>query len=158
MDEQDESQSAEPSQELWEILEILDESRWQYLVTWAGIDPETGKPWEPSWTDKPLKSAPELVKAWNAKKAAAKAKKDAPQKKGKQRHSELDKPPKQKSLKRKRDTDSTSRGGSESSRQTRSISVATAVANKHGSKGMERDYSDSRLVVIPSNRFLSCRY
>jgi hypothetical protein len=33
----------------WEAIEILDQKGDQFLVSWAGIDPETGKQWEPTW-------------------------------------------------------------------------------------------------------------
>jgi hypothetical protein len=38
--------------ELWDVTDIIDEKRGQYLVNWAGVDPATGKPWKPSWVAK----------------------------------------------------------------------------------------------------------
>ena len=37
------------SQKLWDATAILDERKNQYLIEWIGIDPDTGKQWEPSW-------------------------------------------------------------------------------------------------------------
>ncbi|OBZ71740.1 hypothetical protein A0H81_08750 [Grifola frondosa] len=50
---------------LHEALEILDEG---YLVRWAGIDPETGEPWKPSWMSKG-NCTDGLVARWEAAKA-----------------------------------------------------------------------------------------
>ena len=33
----------------WEAVEILDQKGDQFLVSWAGTNPETGKQWEPTW-------------------------------------------------------------------------------------------------------------
>ena len=40
--------AAADSQGFWEALEIIDETREQYFIRWAGTD-ERGKPWPPSW-------------------------------------------------------------------------------------------------------------
>ena len=57
----------------WEITEIIEEQGNHYLVRWAGIDPETKKPWSPSWVDKTDCNAPILVQQWQkAKQNAAK--------------------------------------------------------------------------------------
>ncbi|WWC89509.1 uncharacterized protein L201_004433 [Kwoniella dendrophila CBS 6074] len=57
---------------LWEVSEILDErgarATGDYLVQWKGFDPETGKPWEPSWTKKEG-CTPNLIRDWKIKKA-----------------------------------------------------------------------------------------
>ncbi|KAF8325475.1 hypothetical protein F5887DRAFT_843330, partial [Amanita rubescens] len=37
---------------LWDVIDIIDEKRAQYLVNWAGVDPATKKPWKPSWVAK----------------------------------------------------------------------------------------------------------
>ena len=115
--------------ELWEILEILEETKNQYFVAWAGNDPD-GKPWEPGWTDKPLNHAPEILAAWEAKKAKlkAKAKKTTAKKKGKKRDDTEDDGAAKKTLKRKRSGGSTRRDTSETSRRTRSVS--THLPNK----------------------------
>ena len=113
--------------ELWEILEILEETKDQYLVAWAGNGPD-GKPWEPGWTDKPLKHAPEILAAWEAKKAKAKAKKKTAKKKGQKRDRAEDDSAAKKSLKRKRSGGSARRDTSETSRRTRSVS--TNLPNK----------------------------
>lgn len=33
----------------WIIDEIIAEKATRYKVTWAGYNPQTGEPWEPSW-------------------------------------------------------------------------------------------------------------
>lgn len=33
----------------WIIDEIIAEKATRYKVIWAGYDPQTGEPWEPSW-------------------------------------------------------------------------------------------------------------
>jgi len=33
----------------FEAIEILDQKGSKYLVSWAGIDPDTGKQWKPTW-------------------------------------------------------------------------------------------------------------
>ncbi|KAH9816325.1 hypothetical protein DFH28DRAFT_221867 [Melampsora americana] len=51
------------SENEYEAIEILEESRTEYLIRWAGVDPETNEPWEPSW--QPKRNASEaLVKTW----------------------------------------------------------------------------------------------
>ena len=39
----------------------------QYKVVWAGIDPSTGKPWNPSWVEKDNCTSA-LVRSWKRKK------------------------------------------------------------------------------------------
>ncbi|KAI9455970.1 hypothetical protein HD554DRAFT_2030685 [Boletus coccyginus] len=52
---------------LWEVKEIIAESGSEYKVDWAGADPGTGKPWEPSWVSK--SDCTDLAVAqWEAKK------------------------------------------------------------------------------------------
>jgi len=41
-------------QQLWEALEILDKKGNKYLVAWAGTDPDTGRPYEPTWVAAPV--------------------------------------------------------------------------------------------------------
>ncbi|WVQ67851.1 uncharacterized protein L199_006056 [Kwoniella botswanensis] len=57
---------------LWEVSEILDErgppKTGDYLVQWKGKDPDTGKPWTPSWTKK-KDCTTDLVREWKAKRA-----------------------------------------------------------------------------------------
>ncbi|CAG8673879.1 5326_t:CDS:2, partial [Acaulospora colombiana] len=47
-----ETHTSDDSQSLWPVNRILRESRSKYEVEWAGLDPETGKPWKPSWIPK----------------------------------------------------------------------------------------------------------
>jgi len=52
---------------LWEVKEITAESGSQYKVEWAGTDPDTRKPWQPSWVSK--SDCTDLAVAqWEAKK------------------------------------------------------------------------------------------
>ncbi|KAF9442661.1 hypothetical protein P691DRAFT_637605, partial [Macrolepiota fuliginosa MF-IS2] len=51
------------SQTLWEVLEIVAERKDQYRVRWAGVDPETGKPWPLDWVPKEDCTDP-LVITW----------------------------------------------------------------------------------------------
>ncbi|KAH0825748.1 hypothetical protein J3R83DRAFT_9006, partial [Lanmaoa asiatica] len=51
---------------LWEV-EIIAENARKYHVVWAGTDPDTGKPWEPSWVDK-SDCTDQAVAQWEAKK------------------------------------------------------------------------------------------
>ncbi|KAK6910249.1 hypothetical protein I203_104281 [Kwoniella mangroviensis CBS 8507] len=57
---------------LWEVSEILDErgpsKTGDYLIQWKGKDPDTGKPWTPSWTKK-KNCTNDLVLEWKAKRA-----------------------------------------------------------------------------------------
>ena len=43
----------EDEDELWEVVEILAarkmNSKEGFIVRWAGLNPDTGKPWEDSW-------------------------------------------------------------------------------------------------------------
>ena len=57
----------------WPALEILKERKHDYLVNWDGVDPETGKPWTPSWTRK-VEVTEDLIEVWEAKKALKKKK------------------------------------------------------------------------------------
>ncbi|KAF8578276.1 hypothetical protein K439DRAFT_1362563 [Ramaria rubella] len=53
---------------LWSVLEIVKEYRGKYLVKWEGFDPDTGKPWAPSWVPK-YDCTDELIHDWKTKKA-----------------------------------------------------------------------------------------
>jgi len=53
---------------LWEVLEILKESKGRYLVKWGGIDPKTNKPWPDSWVPKE-DCTDTLIAEWKFKKA-----------------------------------------------------------------------------------------
>lgn len=33
----------------WEAIDIIDQKGDRYLISWAGINPNTGKQWEPTW-------------------------------------------------------------------------------------------------------------
>ncbi|KNE94879.1 hypothetical protein, variant 1 [Puccinia striiformis f. sp. tritici PST-78] len=51
----------------YEAIEILKEKGGMYHIRWAGIDPETNKPWKPTWEPKAM--ANDLLKAdWLEKK------------------------------------------------------------------------------------------
>jgi hypothetical protein len=48
------SQSSSSQEGLWEVEKILDEKKdkrgkVKFLLKWAGIDPDTGKQWDPTW-------------------------------------------------------------------------------------------------------------
>jgi len=38
--------------DVWAVIEILAEKGNRYRVQWYGTDPDTGKPWPPSWIPK----------------------------------------------------------------------------------------------------------
>ncbi len=48
------------SEETYQAFEILEEG---YLVRWAGIDPDTGEPWKPTWVPK-RDCGEELITRW----------------------------------------------------------------------------------------------
>lgn len=54
----------------WEALEILAEDRKRYKIKWAGIDADTGEPWEDSWTLKEYVTD-DLINSWTRKKELA---------------------------------------------------------------------------------------
>lgn len=64
---------------LWEVIEILAERGNRYKVKWAGDDPQTGKPWAPSWVAK-HDCTDKLIHEWKLKQAKKKKKKDSPKK------------------------------------------------------------------------------
>jgi len=43
------AQDSSSQESFYEAIEILAKKGNTYLVAWAGINPETGKQWEPSW-------------------------------------------------------------------------------------------------------------
>ncbi|OAV99429.1 hypothetical protein PTTG_25376 [Puccinia triticina 1-1 BBBD Race 1] len=51
----------------YEAIEILKERGGRYYIRWAGIDPETEKPWKPTWEPKALANEL-LVDDWKGKK------------------------------------------------------------------------------------------
>ncbi|WVQ77216.1 hypothetical protein IAR50_006899 [Cryptococcus sp. DSM 104548] len=57
--------------ELYDAIRILDErvkkGKGEYLVEWAGIDPDTGETWLPEWTAK-TSCTNDLIKEWRAVK------------------------------------------------------------------------------------------
>jgi len=74
-DGEEQAGEAEPGEDgYWPALEILGERKHEYLVNWDGTDPETGRPWSPSWTRK-TEVTDDLIEAWGEKKAAKKKKK-----------------------------------------------------------------------------------
>lgn len=66
-DESDASPSSYRSQSQSRVLrvplKIVDESHTQYLVKWAGNDPDTDAPWEDSWVEKAM-AAQHLLPGW----------------------------------------------------------------------------------------------
>jgi hypothetical protein len=60
---------------LWEVLGITAEQGNNYRVRWAGIDPQTGKPWKQSWVHK-HDCTDVLVRAWKVKQAKSRKIKD----------------------------------------------------------------------------------
>ncbi|KAG6864660.1 hypothetical protein C0991_008037 [Blastosporella zonata] len=56
---------------LWEVVEITGEKPKYYKVRWAGIDPDTGKPWVQSWVLK-ADCTDDLVHEWKRKKTLKK--------------------------------------------------------------------------------------
>jgi hypothetical protein len=56
---------------LWKVIEIIDEKKKAYLVKWEGVDPETNKPWDPSWVPK-HDCTDDLVAAWKLSKKTRK--------------------------------------------------------------------------------------
>ena len=71
---------------LWSVLEIIKEDKKRYLVKWEGIDPDTGKPWDPSWVPK-RDCTDDLIYEWKV----TKAKKDKARKKKRQIHDDMGK-------------------------------------------------------------------
>ena len=57
-----------PYDGLWPVIEILAEKNNQYRVRWEGTNPDTLKPWAPSWIPKKDASAA-LVDDWKERKA-----------------------------------------------------------------------------------------
>jgi len=69
-DGEEQVEEPEPGEDgYWPALEILNETKYDYLVKWDGVDPETGRAWEPSWTRK-SEVTDDLIEAWEAKEAA----------------------------------------------------------------------------------------
>jgi hypothetical protein len=54
---------------LWEAIEITGEKPGFYKIRWAGIDPDTGKPWKQSWSEKE-DCTEGLIREWEHKQAA----------------------------------------------------------------------------------------
>jgi hypothetical protein len=59
------------SQNLWEVIAIVDEKRGRFKVQWAGTDPQTKEPWPNSWVGKNDVTS-DLVKEWKEKRASKK--------------------------------------------------------------------------------------
>jgi len=51
----------------FEAVEILNEERGKFLISWAGTDPATGRPYEPSWEPKSYANK-QLRADWQARK------------------------------------------------------------------------------------------
>jgi hypothetical protein len=62
----------DPNQE-WSADRILKEKEGYYYISWAGIDPDTSKPWRPTWEPKNLANEA-LVMEWREKKKSSKKK------------------------------------------------------------------------------------
>ncbi|KAA1088931.1 hypothetical protein PGT21_000300 [Puccinia graminis f. sp. tritici] len=50
-------------QQEWAANQILQEKGGKYLIEWSGLDPTTGRPWEPSWEPKKMANRA-LVADW----------------------------------------------------------------------------------------------
>lgn len=61
------------SEQLWEVEEIMEESKGRFLVKWAGTD-DRGNPWDNSWVPRE-DVTDDLVAEWREKKAKEKEKK-----------------------------------------------------------------------------------
>lgn len=72
-------------QTMWDVIEILKERKGHYFVQWAGDDPQTGKPWTPTWARK-VDVTDDLVEKWKAQKAERKERAAARRKKCAWRH------------------------------------------------------------------------
>lgn len=70
---------------LWDVIEILREKKSHYFVKWAGVDPQTGKPWASSWVGKG-DVTDDLVEKWKTQKAEMKERAAARRKKCAWRH------------------------------------------------------------------------
>ena len=44
-------QNSSSQESLYVVRDVLDQKGDKYLLAWAGIDPQTGKPWEPTWVE-----------------------------------------------------------------------------------------------------------
>ncbi|KZT09582.1 uncharacterized protein LAESUDRAFT_511729 [Laetiporus sulphureus 93-53] len=71
-------------EQLYDAIEILAERGNQYKVRWDGVDPQTGKPWAPSWVGK-HDCTDNLIYEWKVKQA--RKKKRAEKRKSKARSS-----------------------------------------------------------------------
>lgn len=74
-------EGANDSQEEWEAVRILAQTGQgfgtKYLIEWAGIDPQTGKRWEPTW-EKAVNAGEGLRASWKIEQQKqAQAKKEA---------------------------------------------------------------------------------
>ncbi|KAA1083185.1 hypothetical protein PGT21_027186 [Puccinia graminis f. sp. tritici] len=54
-------------QQEWAANQILREKGGKYLIEWSGLDPATGRPWEPSWEPKKMANRA-LVADWRKAK------------------------------------------------------------------------------------------
>ena len=70
-------------QDVWAVNAILKERKNHYLVDWLGEDPETGKPWPPSWVVK-HDCTDYLVMQWKKEKAKTKKEKAEKKRRGEQ--------------------------------------------------------------------------
>ncbi|KAF2179844.1 hypothetical protein K469DRAFT_673661 [Zopfia rhizophila CBS 207.26] len=59
-------------QDYWKANCILQETKTKYLIEWAGVDPSTRKPYEPTWEPK-ANANNDLKEEWKQKKSAKKA-------------------------------------------------------------------------------------
>ncbi|KAI0778388.1 hypothetical protein BD413DRAFT_508860 [Trametes elegans] len=73
-------------EELWEATEILEERGSRYKVRWAGVDPETDKPWAPSWVPK-HDCTDDLIAEWKRKQKEKKKKAEERKKRARARSS-----------------------------------------------------------------------
>ena len=70
--EETQFEEGDSDDELWDAEGILDErgeSRTgEYLINWRGVDPRTGRPWDPTWERK-NGCSDDLIRSWKARKA-----------------------------------------------------------------------------------------
>ena len=44
-------QNSSSQESLYVVRDVLDQKGDKYLLAWEGIDPQTGKPWKPTWVE-----------------------------------------------------------------------------------------------------------
>lgn len=71
--EPEDTQSSSLPEDMWIAEAILDQrgkgTQVEYCIHWAGVDPDTGKPWSPTWQRRADCTVP-LLDEWETKKSA----------------------------------------------------------------------------------------